>query len=29
VTRLSAPAAPIPDASPQGPALAAEPRPVG
>jgi uncharacterized protein YciI len=29
VTRLPAPPAPIPDASPQGPALAAEPRPVG
>ena len=29
VTRLSAPPAPIPDPSPQGPALAAEPRPVG
>jgi hypothetical protein len=29
VTRLSAPPAPIPDPSPQGPALAADPRPVG
>jgi DNA repair exonuclease SbcCD ATPase subunit len=29
VTRLSAPPAPIPDPSPKGPPLAAEPRPVG
>jgi hypothetical protein len=29
VTRLSAPPAPTPDPSPRGPALAAEPRPVG
>jgi hypothetical protein len=29
VTRLSAPPAPIPNPSAQGPALAAEPRPVG